>query len=357
MISKELVPESHIRVLLETEMRRPVSGRLWDLLLGRNAIQDAQTGNIPFSALVREAEGILGVTDGQHAPRKTSHEVQEPLGRMPPDPPRMRTFVISKIFALKANELEVVRDFRDDVLMGQLLEGTQIPTWVKSTAEAESPPTKWIDGVRLPDDRSVEATGERISIDPPMEISEGGNIKLREISFFANGTDGEYLGLAVTSGGVLDRLLLVCNRLTWLFGWNVPLGVSFVLAGSVPIVKPALYDIVERSPFEAISRITLHIDPTISPRELSEYYGSIRRLLMGDRYRGLSVKHLNLALLLAQTSGWTWEQRMAEWNNRKQEDNPDWCYGDDGLRNFARDCNQAEDRLLHPKFSIPSKPS
>ena len=117
-------------------------------------------------------------------------------------------------------------------------------------------------------------------------------------------------------------------------------------------MKPVELKLVVRAPFEAVSRINLSIDPTLSPRDLAEFYGNIRKQLIGDRYRGLSWKHLSLALFLGQNSGLTWEKRMTKWNEIEQDEHPDWCYDENDLRNFTRDCKHAEERLLHPKFTI-----
>ena len=117
-------------------------------------------------------------------------------------------------------------------------------------------------------------------------------------------------------------------------------------------MKPVEFELLMRAPYEAISKIHLIIDPTVSPKDVAEYYGNIRRQLIGGRHRGLTVKHLNLAHFRSRNSGLKPAELLTKWNDLHGEENPDWCYDEGDVRNFGRDCNRAEDRLLHPKFSI-----
>ncbi len=98
-----------------------------------------------------------------------------------------------------------------------------------------------------------------------------------------------------------------------------------------------------------LSRITLTIDPALSPREVADHYASVRRRFTGRRNREITSKHLRLALFAAdKTKGSSFKQRMAAWN----DEHPQWSYS--RVTNFARDCAQARRRLLYPDYDSGS---
>ena len=115
---------------------------------------------------------------------------------------------------------------------------------------------------------------------------------------------------------------------------------------NVAVVAPVKVQTIQRWPITATSRITLDVDPTVTPQEVSDRYKQARTELMGSRSRRMSEKHLRLAIFADTHRDGTWEARMLEWNR----EHPDWRYGES--RHFQRDATQATKRLLTPPLRI-----
>jgi len=171
------------------------------------------------------------------------------------------------------------------------------------------------------------------------------------LQFFDNGWDGPISVIPVRYDGALHRLLMLCRSLSRKYGWAIPQAVSFVMADAMPIMDRVEWTVAIPPGFGCLSRIRLDIDPTLTPQEVAHIYGELRRRVMGKRPRKLSVKHMHLAVFAtASLQDETWEQKMDRWNERQGEEQPDWHY--EQVSNFARDCNQARDRLLNPSISL-----
>ena len=91
------------------------------------------------------------------------------------------------------------------------------------------------------------------------------------------------------------------------------------------------------------SRITMDIDPTLTPEEVAEQYKKLRARLIGTRYRSMTEKHLRLAEFYGghKPEGTTWAALMDKWNHSQDKG---WRY--DRFETFARDCKQAWHRLM-----------
>ena len=91
------------------------------------------------------------------------------------------------------------------------------------------------------------------------------------------------------------------------------------------------------------SRITMDIDPTLTPEEVAEQYKKLRAKLIGTRYRSMTQKHLRLAEFYGgdKPEGTTWAMLMDKWNHSQKKG---WRYN--RFEAFARDCKQAWHRLM-----------
>jgi hypothetical protein len=152
--------------------------------------------------------------------------------------------------------------------------------------------------------------------------------------------DNSERAIPVAHGGVLDKLRQISVNLANRYGWQEPQATLFVLSGNVPASSRV------RSTVN-FNRITLQIDPSITPRQLADCYRRVRRKFREKRTRALSPKHLYLATFPASCLGNSkWENRLDKWNEKY----PDWEYDD--LENFRRDCRHARKRLLTRAISI-----
>jgi hypothetical protein len=94
----------------------------------------------------------------------------------------------------------------------------------------------------------------------------------------------------------------------------------------------------------ALNRLVLTIDPTLSPKEVHNYFQSIRQRLFGAKWRDLKENQLELArFIIHSDQEEPWPQRMAAWNTEF----PQWSYEED-LGHFRRDCQNAIKKLLAP---------
>jgi len=117
-----------------------------------------------------------------------------------------------------------------------------------------------------------------------------------------------------------------------------------VLTGVVPIVEGLTASIEQRSSYPAVTRLLLSVDPTVSPDELRTMYAELRTLVLGRRYRKISDKHLQLAVIAAtKDEGQTWKRLMADWNETQSRE---WKYSEP--TNFAKDAKRAYEKVVRP---------
>ena len=158
----------------------------------------------------------------------------------------------------------------------------------------------------------------------------------------------------VTGHGALGRLRGVVQRLVAQYPWDEAETTRFVLTGLPPFLLRVRLDAIVDEQLTACSRLTMQVDPTLSPSEVAFRYRLARKQILGARYRELSAKHVQLAeFALAARSTTAPEspesgaQRMARWNR----DHPEWAYA--RVTNFLRDMSRAQRRLLHPDLRVP----
>src|SRR5258706_5403685 len=144
----------------------------------------------------------------------------------------------------------------------------------------------------------------------------------------------------VHQGGILDRLRLLSRSTKARYGWAEAQAVAFILTGLAPLI-PSVMVRYNDAPVPATSRIVLTVDPTLSPREVTDKYRKARQYLVGEYHREVSEKHLQLALFAAtQLRGESLATRMAAWNQRF----PQWAYSRES--NFGWDSSQAKRRVV-----------
>ena len=209
--------------------------------------------------------------------------------------------------------------FRREELRGRLIQPDRVGAWIDGRAE---PPTQL-------------ATVAVDRPDEPLEIFTHVLDYAAPPAVFV-----QHVGVAL--GSALDRLRLLSVALAGRYGWQPAQGSIFVLTGLVPIVAPVRVRTAIRYPVSATSRITLEVDPTVTPPELAEHYATARKRMMAGRSRRMSEKHLRLAIYAATHSEGTWDERMRGWNGA----NPDERYTQ--ASNFQRDAANAVKRLLNP---------
>jgi hypothetical protein len=155
------------------------------------------------------------------------------------------------------------------------------------------------------------------------------------------GPDDTPIALQARSGGTLEKLRVLAERLARQFSWNVMQATRFVLSDTVPAVPVIKLHVDYSRRWPGATRIILDIDPTASPRLVAEQFRKRRQSLFTRRLRLLGPRPLKLAAFTAERpTDEPWGVRMEAWNAH----HADSRYT--RVNNFKRDCLDARRRML-----------
>lgn len=311
-----------------------------EVLLGRWTIRD-------LAGTVRDLLKAFGrpVLPRHHVPRVLTRPRKRSEGTKRP----RREEVISGLLADKAANDEEVLSFRSDVLGGSLLSRLQVDRWIKRQAEDDGPASLWLT-VPVPKGYEVKSSTRAATTEPPLTISEETPAILIQrqylsyVSCLVPIEEDPTCEVPTAEGGVLGRLRQLSEALARHYGWDAALATNFVLTGEAPLVPSVEIRRSYPSNFRTLARISLTVDPALSPREVADHYRRVRAEIVGGRHRELTEKHMRLATFAAARTGESLHKRMGAWNRKY----PRWKYK--AVSNFGRDCNQAIKRLLHPDY-------
>lgn len=338
-----------IRREIEILLHSPLRNEEWDDLVEENYIDEVLDDLLPSSEVaekVRRRRQVYGQQEAKRdkAPRMLSEqEAKKPSGRLE---------ALSILVAQEATKDTEVQKFRNEVLNGKLLSLDAVEEWIQEQAKKDGPHTWWLEDIALPenlghyrveDAMAVLLANPQARLDVPMRLSIRPAKNHSQFRFLEYGVPGnnEKKEIPTAIDGVLEQLNLLSERLAEEFGWTKAEATLFILTASVPEIAPVTSTLIERQ-LSALSRIVLTVDPSLSPREVAEYYRKMRQEVMGARHRDLSEKHLQLAIFAAtQPEERTWSEKMAVWNKSHPTE---WRYEEVG--NFSHDCLQARRRLL-----------
>jgi len=196
--------------------------------------------------------------------------------------------------------------------------------------------------------------------------------------------------LTVDAKSPLGELAKVTQKLARRYRWAPSEATAFVLTGQVPEVLVYTGSAQIRYGIEssATTRVTMTLDPSLTPEQVAGIYARLRANLRDDPPRSLSVKYCRLAehvgphvqfyvqepgkvrrpgrrpapgpTGLAQfidpVPGCSWQTLHRDWNARyadPAEDGRPWRY--EHLSNFTRDAQSALTRLLNPGWRMPDQ--
>ena len=104
--------------------------------------------------------------------------------------------------------------------------------------------------------------------------------------------------------------------------------------------------------YDVTSRVTITLDPTVTPEQLAAWWRDVRHRMLPRRYRPQQIKALRLARFAARSSpDTTWDQDRRRWNAGISETHPHWRYDD--VANFRRHLKEAVRRLLYVGIQSP----
>lgn len=302
----------------------------WDFLVNDGIVPGDVDAN-PNEAIERIQR--LKAAWGASPPKRRRFQMMVATKRLAPEPadpwhpPQaasgaavLRRESVSLLLAEDAAELEEVQSFREGVLGSRLLGLDQLENWIQE---------------QMPD--------------KPISVGDPKSVTLR---YGTHHDDFERVAF-VQRDSTLAELRWIARMLAESYGWGESQATVFVLTGLVPLVlrvglewkavRPPSRESPDIDHPTAGERITLTVDPTITPSELRAIYANYRRQLLGPRHQPVREKHARLATYTS--SGWkksSWADRMGRWNDAF----PQWKYRH--LSNFKRDCLKARTRLLYP---------
>lgn len=343
MVDTEITPYElrliRIRREIDFYLDRPLREEEWTMLEEDMYIAGILKGTLSTRQIadkVRHRRSIYEVRTRKALQRDSAQLKLEASGRL---------MALSHLVAQEAAKDKEVQAFRSEVLQNKLLLLTQVETWINEQAEEDGLPTWWITTSVPREFVEEEIEFHNSSLVAPLEM-EIPNFRVIQgfifrFLFYELPEEPQVKKIPTFVGGVLERLRKLCERLSKQYGWTEAQANTFVLTGEAPQISAITHNIKERE-LSSLTRIVLEIDPTMSPREVGEYYRSIRQEVQGTRHRDMTDKHLQLAIFAAaRPDGETWAKRMDEWNRTQSNE---WEYEDS--TQFAHDCILARKRLL-----------
>lgn len=341
-----ITPEEWVRQDVELILGFGLRDRTWDYLVSKGFVERCLEGDEAIETLADEAKQLLEASGGFTSEQTDPAMRERQAGRSPTI--EARVDAISVLLAQEAGREQGVRSFREKVLQGQLIPWEKIEEWISVQKETDGPPTLWL-RVPVPPGHSMKRVKGFPVPDPPVSVS--GEYPAWGIStdllVYALPGDRWPRRLAVAREGTLGYLRSVSVSLSRRFGWHEAQGTVFVLTDITPQYVPLQVEAALSGPFTVTSRVRLSVDLSVSPNEVADAFRRTRARLWPSRPRALTEKHLHLAVFIsARPEGETWRQKMTAWNAARRDRRPEWIYGRE--TNFARDCNQAKQRLLRP---------
>lgn len=349
---KMISAEGRLRKETEARLGRDIPDNFWDYLEEIGKVDDAINvyGDVlGVDHILPDLEKLLDLPPsfGRQQASQMLHPRQE-LSNRAVD---CRQDAISVLLAIEAAKEPQVVAFRSKALLGKLLPWEEVEGWVKQQAEKDGPLTRWV-SVPLPPGRDVrfpQGSPQGFPYpDPPFEVGESHpvhGLSSRSLAYSAPG-DKWMRRVYVAAEGTLDQLKTASQWLANRYGWHESQASVFVLTGITPLITLMVIAPHLKGSYSATSRITLTVDPALSPKRVAEAYRNIRDKMLGQRHRSLSQKHTQLALFAAERpEDETWKEWMKLWNRKY----PKWKY--DQESNFGRDAEKARERLLHPDYT------
>lgn len=327
-----------LRMQINAKLKRPLSDKEWQYLQSEKILHKVSIAEITPDGAAAKVQQMREAFAGS-SPRDSKPLLLTKDRGGEATPARVRA--ISELVAAQAAQDESVIQFRDHVLRSHLLKLDHIEAWIRRHAEADGLPTRFLT-VALPPGCELTLSDSGIIPKSKLVISEqcpGVKWEARSLEY-ALPSDKDARSIPVARDGVLNRLRIISERLESRFGWQPAQATLFILTGLTPLVSTFRFECSTKDT-PALARITLTIDPALSPREVAQKYREIRKRFVGTRHRSMSDKHSTLVLFMnARPEGETYAQSMAAWNRQYRK----WKYAH--ATNFGRDAQVARQRLL-----------
>ena len=324
-----------IRAALAHRLGREPKEEIWDRLVEEAYVHDVWLEIDEIDDLEEKYREFNRVPE---------HLLQPPKNAIDSGPRQTRFQILSDLTARQAATEKGVIAFRRQRLTEGLIKREEVVEWITRQAADEGPASRYL-RVPIPDGYKPIRRNGRIVTEPLLTISDTTSAIQVEIELlsYAAPDDQWVRRISVRHGGTLYELRMLGRSLARRFTWQEAQATTFILTGISPLLSSLRGGIRMALSRPISSRISMDIDPTLTPEEVAEQYKKLRASLIGARYRSMSEKHLRLAEFYGghKPEGMTWAALMNKWNHSQDRG---WDY--DRYETFARDCNQAWRRLM-----------
>jgi hypothetical protein len=326
-----------IDAALKRHRSHAVTDREWGLLDNRDNIslkiaKGETTHDLVAVRLIQDREAF-GSAQQARQPAQPMLSRRQLESRASAD---LRIFAISRLTHGLAGQREDVRNFRAQILGGILIQFSDVQNWVASRSQS-SP--SLILRLPLPQGITITRSGTNFLLSEPIQRLEGFSTERDMLDYFGAG-DGWVRSEAVSRDSELDRLRKLSLSLAADYGWQRAQATVFVLTGLVPTVAECRVTYETKEAIAPLRRITLTIDPALSPQRVMRIYAIERSKVRGRRSRPLGGKNTTLVFFHSTRPTETYAQSMKAWNAKY----PEWRYKH--ASNFGRDVKRSRERLL-----------
>jgi hypothetical protein len=257
---------------------------------------------------------------------------------------------VSDAIAEIVRQREDVRSFRRDVLHGQILKPEDVERWIEEHRRDGAYPHAVL--VRLKtgfefDDRDEFKLKPLLSSVEPEDIERF--VSNDSLDYGKPGSDRTH-PVPIGRDGTLRVVYEISKTLARLFCWQEAQATVFLLTDLTPMIDTELVGLSqppvvtlpygEVKPLACLARLTMTVDPLLTPREVSQKYAKLRGRCLVSKPRAMSQKHLELAVFATKHPAVD-RDAMELWGREF----PSWKYQRVSI--FARDAREARARLLH----------
>ena len=324
-----------IRAALSRRLGREPKEEVWDRLVEEDYVREVLEETAEIDYLEEKYHEFV---------RIPGHLLQPLKSAIDSGPRQIRFQILSDLTARQAATEESVITFRRQHLSEELLKREEVDEWITRQAAEDGPASRYL-RVPVPHGYEPIRRNGRIFAEPLLTISDTSPATQVEIELlsYASPDDQWVRRIPVRHGGTLDRLRVVSKMLARRYTWKEAQASIFVLTDLCPLLSSLRGGIRVAFSQPISSRISMEIDPTLTPEEVAEQYKNLRAPLIGARYRSMSEKHLRLAEFYGghKPEGTTWTALMDKWNRSQ-----DRGWGYNRFETFARDCKRAWERLM-----------
>jgi hypothetical protein len=355
-MNRRILSESEIRRQVEKARGAPVPQWAWNIAKLERAVSEVQQGDDTAEWLAQKLKAYIdtgGPRSTDRAPKFLAQSRRQRRGAATLG----RNEAVSSALAEIARQSDDVRYFRRDILNDKPLRFEEVENWIQEQQKKEIYSNAVI--VRIKKGSKLRR-GDGWQLDPPLSSIGPEQIEgLAPVDGLAYARKDSKVAEYVPIGrdGPLRTTWRLSSSLATTFRWQEAQATMFLLTDVTPLLTESVQ--IDRAPMTSVAyggadrsdtrslrslscltRVTLTIDPMMTPREVSLEYRQLRARILGRKPRVQSEKHLQLAVFAVKHLKLD-KVAMAQWNLRF----PPWKH--QRLSLFARDGRVARERLLH----------